>query len=1521
MNTLGRKLRSLIAGRVTLWVVVLLLVLLALGAHYTVWTVLRVDREMRADFLAQAQRMAQGLSVECILALSGSESDLALPEYQRLKQQLGYVKQAWPSCRFVYLMGRRADGISFFFADSEAPGSEGYSPPGQVYDEADAAQAAILGGGKPVVEGPSRDRWGTWMSASVPLEDRQSRTTCAVLGVDSDARAWRLDLCRAALRPVLLTLMMAVLLLASVTLLLRRQRLGHSAPLWLKRLEPILAVVVGLTLTVFVAWRVREREVRVNRGSLVLLADSETHRVAHALQDVDTTGLPSLARFLESDEEVIREEFQHFIEPLARNPAVFSWEWLPAVPAAERARFEQSVRAAGEPTFGIWEKDAQGERVAAFGREIYYPVLHVTRPADNGAAVGFDVGSEPIRRAALEAAARSGLAVATDPITLVQDARPQNGMAVFQPVFQRGEPPRLRGFAVAVLRMDRVVGAMQDKAALHVSLSLLRPDLRGQLLASSCADDADGVTLPVVSRPVAAFDKVFLVTAQPHGDFVVVQPHAAAAVAVLRGLALTAALAFVVGAPVRRREELERLVAEQIAELRKEKDRLAATLGSIGDGVLETDGAGQIVSLNSAAERLTGWSTAEAKGRPLGEVFRIAEAQTPATAENLAQRVLREGVAVDPADTATLVAMDRTERHVSNSCAPIRGVDRGVVGTVLVFRDVTREYHARRLAELRFALLEYAPFHSLDELMGWALDHIAELLDSPIGFYHLVDADQKSLTLQQWSTRTQREFCQAAGKGRHYAIDQAGVWADCLREGRPVIHNDYAALPQRKGLPEGHARVIRELVVPVRRNGLVVAVLGLGNKPVDYTESDAEIVALLADVTWHVVEKRRADDALQESQVRYNQLAELSRIYTWEVDPEGLFSYVSPSVERVLGYRPDELVGKMHFYDLHPAAGRAEFRAAALAVTARQEPFTALENAVLTRDGQQLWMLTNGIPLLGADGEFRGYRGSDMDITERKRLEMERQGLLAAAEQSRSVLLSMLENEKRLAAERDLLAAGIEQAAEVVLITDAAGVVRYVNPAFEAATGYTREEIVGQSPRLLRSGEHDEVFYRGLWDTISSGKVWAGRFVNRRKDGTLCTEDATIAPVRDGEGRIASYVAVKRDVTEHLRLSAQLQQAQKMESVGRLAGGVAHDFNNLLMGIMNYVELCRDGLVPDHPVREYLDEISTEAQRSTNLTRQLLAFASKQLMVPTVLDLNDAVAKILNLLRRLIGENIDLAWIPGVNPWLVKMDPGQVDQILANLCINARDAIAGAGTITIATGGVTLSEAPGVDYPGAIPGDYVLLSVSDDGCGMSKEVLDHIFEPFFTTKDAGKGTGLGLATVYGIVRQNRGAISVLSEPGKGTTFRIYLPRVSVQDLPVEAAKPASARPRGNETILLVEDEKSLLVTTRMFLENLGYTVLPAEAPDAAIALAGKHAGAIHLLLTDVIMPGMSGRDLAVYFRTLRPGLPCLYMSGYTADVIAQTDVLEAEVELLVKPFSRDTLAQKVRETLDRGKQA
>jgi PAS domain S-box-containing protein len=504
----------------------------------------------------------------------------------------------------------------------------------------------------------------------------------------------------------------------------------------------------------------------------------------------------------------------------------------------------------------------------------------------------------------------------------------------------------------------------------------------------------------------------------------------------------------------------------------------------------------------------------------------------------------------------------------------------------------------------------------------------------------------------------------------------------------------------------------------------------------------------------------------------------------------------------------------------------------------------------------------------------------------------------------------------RLADTRRLLSTAIEQSADSIIITDTAGTILYVNPAFEHASGYSRLEALGQNPRLLKSGKHDTAFFEELWTTISIGQVWQGRLVNQKKDGTLYTDETTISPVRDASGAITNYVGIQRDVTRELELEEQYRQAQKMEAVGRLTGGIAHDFNNLLTAINGFAELLQMRLPPDDPFQKLAGHILHSGQRAAGLIRQLMAFSRKQIVAPEVMSLNTVVDDMDKLLRRIIGEDIQMATLLTPELWPVKIDASQIEQVIVNLAVNARDAMPRGGRLTIETANKEIDAGYVADHLGTKPGAYVLLAISDTGSGMSEAVQAHIFEPFFTTKEEGQGTGLGLATVFGIVQQSEGRILCYSEPGQGTSFKIYLPRA-------EEPLPRSIRsaditelPTGSETILLVEDDAQVRELVERVLQEQGYTVLVAPDGPQALELSTHHVEPIHLLLTDVVLPGVSGKELAETLVQAQPGLKTLYMSGYTDEAISHHGVLEPGVAFLQKPVSLITLARKIREVLD-----
>jgi PAS domain S-box-containing protein len=651
-------------------------------------------------------------------------------------------------------------------------------------------------------------------------------------------------------------------------------------------------------------------------------------------------------------------------------------------------------------------------------------------------------------------------------------------------------------------------------------------------------------------------------------------------------------------------------------------------------------------------------------------------------------------------------------------------------------------------------------------------------------------------------------------------------------------------------------------------------------------EGSKAILSIARDIS----ERRRLEQEILEGKHDLAYLIDSieGMVYSCRNDENWTMTFVSHGCLALTGYKSNELLHNrvVAYNDLiHPDDRRYVWDTVQEAI-GEKRPYL-LEYRIISKDGQTKWVWEKGRGVFDRHGDLVSLEGIISDITDKKLAEAERERLFTA----------------------------VEQAGEAIFITDRDGAIVYANPAFERITGYSGDEALGKNPRILKSGKQDKAFYKALWDTITGGRTWKGRLINRRKDGTLYTEDATISPVLDRSGRVMNYLAVKRDITAQLELEERFNQAQKMESIGRLAGGVAHDFNNMLGVIIGHAELALEDPAISPSLASALKEILKAADRSANLTRQLLGFARKQTISPKVIDLNETVEGMLKMLRRIIGENISLAWRPSSGLWPVKMDSSQVDQILANLCVNARDAIGSGGSISIATANHSFDEAFCRSNKGFSPGDYVGLAVSDDGCGMDKSTMEKIFEPFFTTKAVGEGTGLGLATVYGIVRQNNGFIRVESQPGEGATFEIYIPRHEGKK--AEEIEEKAIEPQGGTggTVLVVEDDPSLLLLISKVLKTAGYKVLEAPSPEQALGLAGSHREPIDLLVSDVVMPGMDGKALAERILEKRPRMKVLFLSGYPADFIAGQGWLDDGTAFLSKPFTPRALAAKVRELL------
>jgi len=660
-----------------------------------------------------------------------------------------------------------------------------------------------------------------------------------------------------------------------------------------------------------------------------------------------------------------------------------------------------------------------------------------------------------------------------------------------------------------------------------------------------------------------------------------------------------------------------------------------------------------------------------------------------------------------------------------------------------------------------------------------------------------------------------------------------------------------------------------------------------------------KVVGVIQDIT----EPKQAEEILHKSHEMLKCTEAMANIGSWEWDVLHDLARWSEELFRIFGRDPAE--GAPSFAEqseFYVNGDMQRLRDAVEICVKRGTPYEIELRAIRT-DGEIRHCVSRGQPQYDENGKVFRIAGSFQDITDRKHSEhqiksLERQNQALLDHSPVCHIIVDLDFNLKYMSVNGFKMLKLDENSEI-----------YGKPyPFYFFPEAFQNEIKKKLKKVIDTGE--TITMEALTNDFQENDVWL---------------ESSLIPVFDDDNNI-EYITIvsanvtqrKRDEKEKAHLEGQLRQAQKMEAVGRLAGGVAHDFNNMLSVIIGHAGMAMEDVSPSLPIYERLKEIKKAGERSADLTRQLLAFARKQTVSPKVLDLNQTVGSMSNMLQRLIGEHIDLLWLPGEDVWSVKVDPSQIDQILANLCVNARDAIADVGKVTIETGNVAFDEAYCSEHPVFNPGEYVLLAVSDNGCGMDAGTLGNIFEPFFTTKGPGKGTGLGLATVYGVVKQNDGFVNVHSEPDQGTTFKIYLPRFKAKADLLQKDVKSIPTELGHETILLVEDEIAILRLTTQMLERLGYKVVAAKTPGEAIHLAQEHNGEILLLVTDVVMPEMNGRDLAKNILSIYPKLNRLFMSGYNANVIAHHGVLDEGVNFVQKPFSMDQLSAKVRKALDSG---
>ncbi len=920
---------------------------------------------------------------------------------------------------------------------------------------------------------------------------------------------------------------------------------------------------------------------------------------------------------------------------------------------------------------------------------------------------------------------------------------------------------------------------------------------------------------------------------------------------------------------------------------------LQATLESTADGILVVDLDGNIVSHNRHFEEMWRLPPAliAANNDAAGRRRLIDHVREQLVDPELFVDGIQDRYAEPQADSFDVLVF-KDGRVLERYSIPLR-LDGRSVGRVWSFRDVTARRRAECVQEAVYRISHTAhTAGNLQELLRAIHEIVGELMPAKNFYVSLYDAEKDLLEFPYFVDEIDLTCDVKPRKLRK------GLTEYVLRTGQPLL-----ATPEvyERLVTAGEAELIGApsidwLGVPlkVKDRAIGVVVTQTYSQGVRYGESERDILTFVSSQMAMAIERKRVEDAWRQQSELLQRIVDNIPVMLVFLDEQGRLNWGNREWTRTLGYDVADARARDIFAELYPdPRERQRVRDSIGAPVGQWTDFRTR-----TRHGATLDTIWANAPLTGG-----GWLAIGMDVTDRKRAE----------ERYRSFIAQSSEGVSRLEIDPPVPISLTEE--EQVDRLYAGGRIAECNDAMARMYGF------GEASELLGTRLSD---LHNVTDPANREQIRA--FI---RAGYRVSDSETREHDREGRPRVflnnvVGFVenrqlvrvwGTQRDVTEQRHLEEQFRQAQKMEAVGQLAGGIAHDFNNLLTAILGNTQLLLRELPPGDSMRGDVEEIRKASERAASLTRQLLAYSRRQMLQPEVLDLNVVMAEMDKMLRRLIGEHIDLVAVFAPDLGRVRADPNQIEQVIVNLAVNARDAMPDGGKLTIETANADLDETFAQAHLGSVPGSYAMLAVTDTGVGMDATVRAHLFEPFFTTKEVGRGTGLGLATVYGIVKQSGGYISVYSEPGHGSSFKIYLPRIAT---PAEApaGAPKGGPAPGSETVLVVEDEPAVLTLSRRALEAQGYVVLAASDADAALRVVERHGGMIHLLLTDVVMPGLSGRELADRLSAQRPGIRVLYMSGYPGDAVVQHGTLPLGSAFLQKPFSPDGLARKVRDVLD-----
>jgi len=1603
-------------GSVGWWVLGFALVLGG-GSWLTAWTAGQADRELRSRLMFQAAAVARQVTATDVGRLGFEAADRETVCFQRLRQQLtAYAREILPrfghETRYlgIYSMARRGDDI-VFGPESIAEDHPFASPPGTVYHAPPEAVRQTFESGSAQAVGPYVDEYGRFVSAFAPVRDPRTGAVVLVIGLDLEAGEWHAAVVRQCREPLGFGLALLLVLIAWLWLRLQEARLPKPAREWYGRHGATVSVALaGLVLSLLLARTAVRAEAQQHRDTFRRLAAGQLDRANDWFVEFRDGGLASLSLFFESSEEVTRDEFEGYGRHLSIEPAVQAWAWIPVVPAGERLAFEASARQSGLEAYQIWEHDRAGARVPVARRSVYYPVVYAAPTPGNDLALGFDVGSEPARRAALDEAARTGESSATAPVTMLQRIDGEQATVVFHPVETAGSERRLRGFVAAVIRhrdlMDRLAGLAETEQRSLTSLELRRLSPAGEpeVLASTasgppeeCYGSLAGQRI-CLTVPLFAFGQTYALRARPTSAFASHYPARAGWLAGLAGLCLTALLTALVGLVRRRHLELEAEVRQRTAALRESRSQYRSLVETLPQSIFRKDRQGRFTFANAQFCRELGRPVAEILGRADRDFY---PAELAARYEQDDRRVMEAGELLDHVEDA--VGPDGEARYVQVVKVPLLDAEGRVEGVQGIFWDVTEsrlaEEALRQRVELQDQLAKVAttvpglicsfrqrpdgttcvPFATaaIEDVYGLRWEDVKDDFAPALARLHpddvaraVADIATSARTLEPWHDEyrvlhpergerwveghsvPQREpdgsilwhgFVQDVTERKRAEEALAAeatrrrIFVEGSRDGIVVLNEHGGVVEANRRFAESLGYTVEEVTNlhvwdwnrDWPRERVLAAIRDLGPEgdqfesrhwrkdgscfDVELSNSVAQLGGqrLVFCVCHDITERKQANEAVRRSEARLVEAQRLAEIGSWDWNTQTGEVIWSAEMYRLFGRDPAlGAVGVESGHELFTPESWARLKADLEHSLSTGEPHQC-DAEVVQPDGTHLWVTNRGQVLRDDRGTILGLSGTTQNITERKQAEE----ALRTREAQLSNALSMAH------------AGHWEYDVEADLFT--------FNDNFYRIFGTTAEEVGGYTMSAAEYAErfcHPDDRHRVAAETQAAIETadpdYSRQLEHRILDarGQVGHMAVRFSIVKDPQGRTIKTYGVNQDITEQKhaeetrsKLLAQLQHAQKMEAVGHLAGGVAHDFNNILAALTMQLELLQHDEEFPATAKDRLEELRPQVDRATALTRQLLLFARRGVMQRQVLDLQSLIANLLKMLGRLIGEHIRLSFQVGDAALWVDADPGMLEQVVTNLVVNARDAMPRGGLIDLDARLVDVDEPQVAANPEARLGRFVCLSVRDTGSGMDEHTRQRLFEPFFTTKAVGQGTGLGLATVQGIVNQHEGWIEVESELGQGSCFHVFLPLAAASVTADGGAEAAAPVPGGSETILLVEDEDAVRRLMVRVLERHGYHVLQAGHGQEALKLWNTEAESIDLLVTDMVMPeGLDGFELATQVRQRRAELPVIIMTGYSAEVMGRGLKLPPRTAFLQKPFAAPQILHTVRQLLDQA---